>query len=307
MTRPPIVLVVIAMTIAVSCAGDSGNQGPETTAVVEIQSGFAQVHDGRLYYELTGSGDAIVLVHGNVGDRRHWDAQFNALAVDYRVIRYDVRGFGESSLPVEGRPYSDHEDLATLLDHLGVEAAHVVGFSMGSGIAVDFSLAYPDRTRSLTAVGPWVFGYSSPTAQDMFADFAQVRAAVADGGAGAGVDAWMKAPFLTATIMDPAAGEHLRQIVSGYSFWAFSHRSPQQVLEPSAVGRTREIQAPTLILAGEHDIPACLEVADLLDESVPESRKVIMEETGHLLQFEKPDEFNQRVIEFIDTVSRGGV
>ena len=80
MTRPPIVLVVIAMTIAVSCAGDSGNHGPETTAAVEIQSGFAQVHDGRLYYELTGSGDAIVLVHGNVGDRRHWDAQFSALS-----------------------------------------------------------------------------------------------------------------------------------------------------------------------------------------------------------------------------------
>lgn len=307
MTRPPIVPVVIAMTIAVSCAGDSGNHGPETAAAVEIQSGFAQVHDGRLYYELTGSGDAIVLVHGNAGDRRHWDAQFSALAVDYRVIRYDVRGFGESSLPVEGRPYSDHEDLATLLDHLGVKAAHVVGFSMGSGIAVDFSLAYPDRTRSLTAVGPWVFGYSSPTAQDMFADFAQVRAAVAGGGAGAGVDAWMNAPFLTATITDPAAGEHLRQIVSGYSFWAFSHRSPQQVLEPSAAGRTREIQAPTLILAGEHDIPACLEVAALLDESVPESRKVIMEETGHLLQIEKPEEFNQHLVEFIDTVSRGGV
>jgi len=141
----------------------------------------------------------------------------------------------------------------------------------------------------------------------MFADFAQVREAVAGGGPGAGVDAWMKAPFLTATIKDPAAGERLRQIVSDHSFWAFSHRSPQQVLEPSAVGRTREIQAPTLILAGEHDIPACLEVADLLDESVPESRKVIMEETGHLLQIEKPDEFNQHLVEFIDTVSRGGV
>jgi pimeloyl-ACP methyl ester carboxylesterase len=62
-----------------------------------------------------------------------------------------------------------------------------------------------------------------------------------------------------------------------------------------------------LILAGEHDIPACLEVADLLDETVPQSRKVIMEGTGHLLQIEKPEEFNRHLVEFIDTVSRGGV
>jgi pimeloyl-ACP methyl ester carboxylesterase len=270
------------------------------------QSGFAEVQGGRLYYKSAGSGDAVVLIHGNMGDRRHWDAQVGALAVDYRVIRYDVRGFGESSLPEEDHPYSDHEDLAALLDHLGIKAAHVVGFSLGSGIAIDFALAYPDRTTSLVSVGPWVFGYSSPAEQSMFADFARVNVAMADGGAAAAVEAWMNAPFITATIIDPAAGERLRQIVSDHSFWAFAHRSPQQTLQPVAAGRTGEIRAPTLILAGEHDIPACLEVADLLDESIPGSRKAIMKGTGHLLQIEKPDEFNQHLVEFIDTVSRGG-
>ncbi|MDB4324820.1 alpha/beta hydrolase [bacterium] len=307
MTRLPLISVILATVLAVSCAEDNGNQAPETPAGIDTRSGFAEVQGGRLSYESAGSGDAVVLVHGNVGDRRHWDAQFSALALDYRVIRYDVRGFGESSLPEEDQPYSDHEDLASLLDHLGIEAAHVVGFSMGSAIAVDFSLAYPERTRSLVAVGPWVFGYSSPAAQSMFEDFARVSAAMADGGVAAAADAWMSTPFLLATVIDPAAGERLGEIVDDHSFWAFSHRSPQRPLEPSAAGRTREIQAPTLILAGEHDIPACLEVAALLDESVPESRKIIMEGTGHLLQIEMPEEFNRHLIDFIDTVSRGGV
>ena len=273
----------------------------------KTQSGFAEIRGGRLYYESAGSGDAIVLVHGNAGDRRHWDPQFSALANDYRVIRYDVRGFGESSLPVEGEPYSDHEDLATLLDHLGVRTAHIAGWSMGSCIAVDFALAYPHRTRSLISVGPCVFGHSSPTQQAMFADMAQVRAAIADGDLGTAVDAWMRAPYFSATIVDPAAGERFRQIANDYSFWAFSHRSPQRVLEPSAAGRTSEIQSPTLILTAEHDIPACLEIAHLLDESVPDSRKIIMEGTGHLLHLEKPGEFNQHLVDFIETVSRGGV
>ena len=86
------------------------------------------------------------------------------------------------------------------------------------------------------------------------------------------------------------------------NFWPFSHRSPHRDLEPSAAGRTSEIQAPTLILTAEHDIPACLEIADLLDESVPDSRKVTMEESGHLLHMEKPEEFNQHLVDFIKTV-----
>lgn len=115
-----------------------------------------------------------------------------------------------------------------------------------------------------------------------------MQAAVEEGGVGAGVDAWISPPFPLATSVDPAAGERLRQFVEEHSFWAFSHRSPQRPLEPSAAERTREIQAPTLVLAGEQDIPACLEVAAMLDAPVPASRKVLTQGTGHLLQDDAP-------------------
>lgn len=302
MTKLPIALIVIAVAIAVSCAPSIDNNASEATAGIETRSGVAEIQGGHLSYESIGSGDAVVLIHG-MGDRRTWDAQVSALAAGYRVIRYDVRGFGASSLPEEDRAYSHHEDLAKLMDHLGIDAAHVVGFSLGSAIAVDFALAYPDRTISLVPVGPWVFGYSSPAEERMFADFARVGAAMEAGGQAAAVEAWMNAPFIQATIVDPAAGERLRQMVTDHSFWGFVHRDPQRPVEPSAAGRTNEIVAPTLILAGEHDIPACLEVAELLDRTIPGSRMVIMEETGHLLQIEQPDEFNQHLVEFIDAVS----
>jgi pimeloyl-ACP methyl ester carboxylesterase len=178
---------------------------------------------------------------------------------------------------------------------------------MGSGIAVDFALAYPERTTSLIAVGPWVFGYSSPAEKAIIADFAEVGAAMADGGVAAAVDAWMKAPFFSETIVDPTAGERFRQIATGYSFWVFSHRSPRRVLQPTAAVRTTEISAPTLILTAEHDVPACLEIAELLDDSVPNSRKIVMEGTGHLLHMERPEEFNQHLLEFIEGVGKGGV
>ncbi|MHC5025341.1 MAG: alpha/beta fold hydrolase, partial [Planctomycetota bacterium] len=97
MTRLPIVPIIVATVVAMSCAPHEARHPPEAAVDIETQSGFAAIDGGRLSYESVGSGDAVVLIHGNMGDRRHWDAQVSALAAGYRVIRYDVRGFGESS------------------------------------------------------------------------------------------------------------------------------------------------------------------------------------------------------------------
>jgi pimeloyl-ACP methyl ester carboxylesterase len=244
-----------------------------------------------------------VLVHGNVGDRRHWDRQVPALADRFTVIRYDVRGYGLSSLPMEGTPYSEHEDLAALLDHLGTRRAHLVGWSMGASIALDFVLAYPERAESLVTVGPWVSGVSSPATQALLRDFARVSAAAVEGGPAAAARAWMEAPFFAATIRAPAAAAEFRRIAADYSFWAFTHRRQSQPLKPPAAARVREIRVPTLIMTAEHDIPACREMADLLDDTVPRSRKVVMTDTGHLMHLERPEEFNGHLTEFLAEVS----
>jgi pimeloyl-ACP methyl ester carboxylesterase len=248
---------------------------------------------------MAGSGDPLVLIHGNAGDLRHWDHQWRFLAPHYRVIRYDVRGYGKSAVPVEGQPYADHEDLAALLDHLRISKAHVAGWSMGCGIAVDFVLAYPHRVASLIAIGPWVSGYSSPAAERLFADVRAIATAASQRGPQAAVDAWMNAPFFAATIQTSSARAEFARIASDYSWWAFSHKSAQRALEPPAINRLGTIKAPTLIMTAEHDIPACREIADLLDSAVPDSRRVVVADTGHLLHMEKPKEFNQTLLAFI--------
>jgi pimeloyl-ACP methyl ester carboxylesterase len=275
-------------------------QSPSAQEIGELRSGFAEVAEGQLYYEVSGRGEPLVLIHGNAGDRRHWDHQFAALATDYHIIRYDVRGFGQSSLPSAGQPYSDYEDLRRLLDYLDVPRAHIAGWSMGSGIAIDFVLAYPERSLSLISVGPWVNGYSSPRAESMFADFGLVVSALQENGASAGAAAWMATPFFAETIRDQAAGQEFYEIAQDYSWWALMNASPLQTLEPPAVSRLEQISVPTLILTAEHDIPACLEVAELLERSVPGSDKVVLNGTGHLLHIEKSAEFNARLRSFLD-------
>ena len=115
---------------------------------------MAEVNGARLYYEAVGEGEPLVLVHAGIADSRMWEGQLTAFADRYRVIRYDMRGFGMTAM-VDG-PFSHHEDLRGLFDSLNVERVHLVGCSMGGGAALDFALEYPQRVGNLVLVDlPW--------------------------------------------------------------------------------------------------------------------------------------------------------
>ena len=117
------------------------------------------MNGASLYYEILGEGEPLVLLHAGIADRRMWDEQFGAFAERYRVVRYDRRGFGRSALVED--PYSHHDDLRGLLDHLGIERASFVGCSMGGGAVIDFALSNPERARALVLVGSAVSGVES--------------------------------------------------------------------------------------------------------------------------------------------------
>ncbi len=121
-----------------------------------LESGFVQVEGGRLYYEVDWSGPSLVLIHAGFLDRRMWDEQFQLFTKHFRVIRYDVRGYGKSDRPKSN--FSDYKDLYSLLSHLGLRTTHIVGVSNGGRIALDFAVEYPQMVRSLVLVGTGVKG-----------------------------------------------------------------------------------------------------------------------------------------------------
>ena len=108
---------------------------------------FAELNGTRLFYESQGEGPSLVLISGANLDSRLWDEQFGDLAERFRVVRYDPRGVGRSDLPQE--PFSHYEDLYALLKLLGIESTHVLGFSFGGGVALDFTIAHPEMVESL--------------------------------------------------------------------------------------------------------------------------------------------------------------
>src|ERR1035441_1217725 len=106
---------------------------------------FRCADGGELRYSIAGTGEPVVLMHGLGLDAAMWDAQWPAVQREFRAIRYDVRGFGDSSIPVG--PYSNSDDLLGLLDFLDARPAHVVGLSMGGRLALRFALDQPNAVK----------------------------------------------------------------------------------------------------------------------------------------------------------------
>ena len=107
----------------------------------------AEINGAQLNYELAGEGPAVVLVHEGVCDMRMWDELFGVLADEFTVLRYDLRGYGESTLPPG--PFSQNGDLLALLDHVGIERAVLVGVSYGGRVALDTAFVAPERISGL--------------------------------------------------------------------------------------------------------------------------------------------------------------
>lgn len=265
------------------------------------QSSFVDVVGGRLHYEMSGSGEPIVLLHGNGGDMRHWDTIVEELATEYRVIRYDRRGRGQSPFPTAGTSYSNHGDLAALLDVLGIDRAHVLGWSQGSGIAIDFALEYPDRVITLISVAPWVGGYESPLLDEFSEQQALMGQEIATHGPSVGADAFVR-HMLPSTITLPSAEQEFRRIAADFP-WGVSNPGQTISMRPSAAARLEEISLPTLILTAEQDLAICKEIAAYLDNSLRNSQLVTMSDTGHLMHMEKPAEFREFLTSFLKQAS----
>lgn len=258
-----------------------------------------RVKGTQLYYEVTGGGPPLVLVHSGGFDRRLWDEQFFTFADRYTVIRYDVRGHGESPPPT--KPYSDAEDLYSLLQWLQLEKAHLVGLSLGGSIVIDFALAHPQMVDTLILVAPDVNGYA------FSAEFNQgfirlITSIEQDDGAPAG-DLWLQSSILAPAMENPTVTHKLRPIARENSrCWLINPLFRRDsFVSPPATQRLAEIHAPALLIVGDRHIPDVLNEARLLESGVAGIKKVVIPGAGHIVNVEKPEEFNRALRDFLSS------
>ena len=267
---------------------------------------FATASDGiKLYFEETGSGTPIIFVHEFAGDHRSWEPQVRFFSRYFRCITYAARGYVPSDVPSDPSAYSQQharDDVIAVMDHLGLDKAHIVGLSMGGFATVHVGIAYPHRTLSLVIAG---CGYGSEPSQK--ARFRSEAEGVADnierlGGKYLAEQYALGPARVQLQNKDPRAWREFADQLAQHSAQgsALTMRGVQ-AQRPSLwelKDAIAKIEVPALIVTGDEDEP-CLEASLFLKRQIMSSALVVLPRTGHTLNIEEPDAFNRALSEFL--------
>jgi 3-oxoadipate enol-lactonase len=264
-------------------------------------SGYAEINGAKLWYETAGDGDALLLMHAGICDASMWDEHMAPLSARFRVIRYDMRGFGRSNLP-DG-PFAAHDDARALLASLGVDRAHIVGVSMGGTVALNFALTYPDCVSALILVSTTVggFTYAGPPS---WVDELQAQIEAADTAGDANllteleVRKWVDGAGRTPDDVDPDVRARVLAM-NRHNVELENPRATPVGLTPPATERLGEIHVPTLVIVGARDVPSTRASCAMLAATISGARLVEMAGTAHLPCMERPVEFDARVVDFL--------
>lgn len=265
-----------------------------------MSSELLAIQSAELYVETAGAGEALLFVHAGVADCRMWDAQWQFFAQRYRVIRYDLRGFGRSR-SLGGGQFSHHEDLRQLCDGLGFERLRLVALSFGAAVALDFALLYPERVASLVLAAPAPDAEApSPELLAFWeAEEELLRAGDLDGAIELNLRVWVDGVGRSPEAVAPG----VRQAVGQMQRALFELTQPEDLAEveadPVTPERLAALAVPTCVLAGVYDLSDVQTRAAFLAGAIPSARLVSFRQSAHMLNMEEPELFNQTVLDFL--------
>lgn len=271
--------------------------------VPQAREGFIACNGARIHYTSSGQGTALVFVHAGIADSRMWQPQVEYFSPRYRVITFDLRGFGQTAM-VAG-DYNLADDLRAVLDGLGIEKAAVIGCSMGGNAAINFAQQNPQRTLALVTVSSDVDGFES---EDTEESERQWQVAVEaqrqhdfDRYAEVVLHLWIDGPRRKPQQVNPGVRAFVKEMLRT------SFDTPQDLgkrvrYAPPAAQRLGEMRTPTLVIGGEEDIPEMAPYTAKISSGIPGARLAMIADAGHLPNLEHPAEFNRLLEDFLKEV-----
>ena len=251
-------------------------------------------------YLQEGRGEHLTLLHGVGGAMNNWDGVVAALGDTFCTLRYDLRGHGASQKPPGPYSLDDFvDDLRSLLDACGVAATHLVGFSFGAMIAPAFALAHPHRVSSLTCISA-VCGRTESERKAVLARSDALSRGEVGGNAAAAIERWFTPSFreMHADVVEARVRQLLANDTPGY---AAAYRV---FAESDLADRVDGIDAPTLIMTGEHDQGSSPRMAKLMHERIAGSRLEILPGLRHSVLIEAPDRIARLLRAFIQATAQ---
>ena len=261
-------------------------------------SGRLAVNDTRLYYEAAGKGETVVLIHGFALDNRQWDSQWSKLNKRYRVIRYDVRGFGQSARARD--PHDPTDDLKALLDSLGITQTHLVGAGMGANIALHFAARYPQRVLKIVAANTELDGFEEYTPELSASLHKAVGIISQQGWHDEQQEFWLRSPFTRLYAAEDRAVIRLSEMTADYhGDHLINPRINPYFGPPHTLELLPLIQVQTLILTGSKEEETFHRMAKVMAERIPNSSTFVIKNSGHLSNLEKSTIFTSTLLHFL--------
>jgi len=270
----------------------------------------------KLYYEECGQGEPLILLHEKAVDCRMWDALFFQLAKKFRVIRYDLRGYGKSENPELGYGYLCADDLKNVMDALGIKKAHLAGLSMGGMTVTEFIALYPEKVLTATITSGAVNEYPNRSVMPkeilkiyndtVFAMKEKEVAQIKMRGMEAEKNDWK-------TIMRSVSGEHYRAIserlngmIDDWKAWQLLNPETDAFMGTQADSMLdkQKNKPPILLLIGQHDDNRTKKSMQRMAVLCPDAKIQFMPEAGHFTCMEMPDEFVAKMITFIEDTKK---
>ncbi len=262
---------------------------------------------GYVYYEEQGKGDAVILLHGHSLDRRMWQGQVPTLARHFRVITPDFRGYGRSSEMREDIHTTHCDDIIALMDSLHISRAHVVGLSMGAFVAGDMLAMHPERLISCTLCSGGIRNSPSPSEPSDSSEWAKREQEIAKLKA-SGIEQmkrqWTEQLIASGGTQRERMRLMLTQMIKDWSAWQPLHHEPRLFYGREAWLRLQSnspVSVPLLVLRGETE-GKTKNAREL--KYVSDGRQIVLPDCGHMMNMERPDEFNKVVLEFLSSHKR---
>lgn len=263
----------------------------------------ARVNGIALSYTVDGQGPPLVLIHGLACGKRMWLRQVRALREAFTVITYDQRGHGLSTAPDGHEHYSGPhltQDLLGLLDHLEVDRAHLLGFSLGGGPAIAAAVSCPERVAGLVLAGVGSGADNVtliPSTVRRWVDLAS------RGGMGALADEMLRSEFFKTYAQRSARDRcHMRALIMATPLHGLVFTLSEVLAKRRSVFRMdatlKRIRARTLVLRGERD-NVCRASSKVLAAAIPGASYLRMPDVGHTAPLEAPQQFNAAVRAFL--------
>ena len=260
---------------------------------------FADANGLRLYYELSGEGEPLLLITGLGGDHLSWGEQVDAFATHYRTIAFDNRDSGQSSECPEGYEVTDMaDDALALADAIGLEGFHLLGVSLGGAIAQELALAVPERVHTLTLAMTWGGDGHWGRVRGRLMANAAVRTPPEEH-----VEQLLLTCLSEELFEDPERVAYFRALALENPYpqsdEAFA-RQAQAVGRHDARGRLGGLDLPVHVIGAERDLMTPVWKSHELAELIPGARLTIIPGGTHAVNMERAEEFNEAVLGFLD-------